>query len=179
MITTQIQTGETQTTFNLPNIEISIIGDKTEAIQRIFLDAICEINRKVNWSGYDFTIMNKARYPHEDDIIVASSENTVLGYACLCKSSGLLSFIAVDPAYRKNGVGRSLMDAVLQRNIDLKNDNFSWSYRSNQDALVRFYNKFITDHALHANQQPSGKYPNGDPRTAVSVDLGTLIRHTA
>jgi len=63
---------------------------------------------------------------------------------------GWINYLAVDPAYRKAGIGRALMDAVEKRLLALGCPKVNLQVRAGNTAVIAFYQSigFVEDNAV-------------------------------
>ncbi len=66
-------------------------------------------NTKLEKSA-DTKAPEKIKQKRFDDTIVLQNFNTTIGYACFSKASNSIDYIFVNPAFRRQGYGRKLVE---------------------------------------------------------------------
>jgi ribosomal protein S18 acetylase RimI-like enzyme len=86
-------------------------------------------------SASQFEILVK----NSDYAIVALADEVIVGFARAISdhlSNGYLSMLVVNPGYRRMGIGRSLVENLLQQDSGI-----TWVLRASRDGAKEFFSK--------------------------------------
>lgn len=114
-----------------------------------YVDAVCELEKEafsMPWHKESFMemIFNKdAKY------LVAICDGKVVG-SCGMRNivgEGDISNVVTDQAYRRQGVGRKMLEELLKEGIEMGIEAFTLEVRKSNEAAIRLYEQlgFVTE----------------------------------
>lgn len=114
-----------------------------------YVDAVCELEKEafsMPWHKESFMemIFNKdAKY------LVAICDGKVVG-SCGMRNivgEGDISNVVTDQAYRRQGVGRKMLEKLLKEGIEMGIEAFTLEVRKSNEAAIRLYEQlgFVTE----------------------------------
>lgn len=133
---------------------------KIEEYKNEHLDQIMEIENRSFKQPYNSDIF--LSYTGSPLFLVALDGNRVLGYI-LGTRSGVIVSIAVDPKYRRKGLGKALLDALLDR---IKIPRIKLTVRVGNRGAQRFYIKM----GFKPRKKIPKYYENGEDAILMSMD---------
>lgn len=129
-------------------MKIEIPGVKVRKMQEADLRAVLEIDRQsfsLPWS--ERTYRYELRHNQASRLLVATTTGSspgVVGYLgfWLMSEQAHISTFAVDPAYRRQGIGRLLLQAGIKLARSMGASVISLEVRVSNDAAIRLYDQF-------------------------------------
>lgn len=107
------------------------------------LSRVYEIERKSFRDPYNVLFLFELHELYPDTFLVAEKNGEVAGYivARQVNYSGHVLAVAVDPRYRRTGIGRKLVESVIKK-LGERGAKYMWlEVRASNSAAIKFYEK--------------------------------------
>lgn len=105
--------------------------------------------------------LKKVSQDHARDILIAESDGQIVGYILgYIKSdrSGSIKILAVDPDYRRQGIGQKLINAALEKMKKSGCEEVFLKLRTNNSTADNFYQEI----GFERDKTLKGYFSNGD-----------------
>jgi GNAT superfamily N-acetyltransferase len=134
------------------------------------ISAIRKINQQVGWASNTKSVFQLVD-AHLETTFFALYGKEVIGYAILNPEKNLLSNLAIHPDFQNKGVGSLILESVLKKALECNLTSLNWNYRSKNEKLKKFYEKFLLHHSYHYSIKEDTPYIDGDSKKLVTMDL--------
>ena len=122
--------------------------------------------------GVDDPLPSRARFADElvDRVLVATLDGTVVGYALVevLADTGYVRNVVTDPAHRRRGIGRALMEAMRARFVAAGATTWCLNVKPDNTAAIALYRDCGL---LPAYRSVALRIPSGAPLPAPPPDL--------
>jgi ribosomal-protein-alanine N-acetyltransferase len=131
------------------------------------LDAVLKIEAESFPDPYDLETFSQLLRYEPDGFLVAEGKDGILGYAASSARYGLIFSLAVSADHRRSGIGRKLMNGVLDY-LRGRADSVLLQVRVSNTAAIQLYRKF----GFREEGRVQRYYPDGEDALAMSLDFG-------
>ena len=137
----------------MTNVEVATMED---------LEGICDLESRVFSEIWHKTSIENSIAKDDITVLVAQDLGKVVGYMIYYHivDEGEIMRVAVDPAYRRKGIARSILNTMIERGPEESLIDYSLEVRESNEAAIALYHSF--DFTIEGKRRAYYRNPTED-----------------